>query len=181
MIKYNLHILTVSIAILNCDKAQDLSLNNRSEYSGIVYTNANGQILIEDIEDWQPRLIPLGIDSITGQFQRPSYFSVKPAFPNPAGIDSINWVNQPATIGCNIIYQIPIFSDVLITINVNQDSIIKNICDGKQATGLHHIYWDLKDDYGVSLPNGIYRMYFKIQTNDTTYTSFGDISIIGKQ
>lgn len=162
---------------ITCDKITDPVFIVKSDFSGIVYTNSYGEISKEDIEDWQPRIPPSEIDTTGWRNLRPTHFSIKPAFPNPAGVDSARGLEIYGQFGCYILYEIPELSDVDITVNVRQDSIVRTIIKGKQQTGTHVFVWDLKNDIGQPLPNAIYRMYFNIQTRDTIYKSFGDILI----
>ena len=128
-------------------------------------TNTVGEIVgSDDQSDWQPRLIP---DS-----GLPASLAVAPAYPNPAGVDSVVFGDNPR-IGCVITYAV---AASLQSVQVVVDNGL-TLVDDIQTAGFHAIFWDLQDDSGQPLPEGCYRITITSTTNDTTLVSTGDIQI----
>ena len=128
-------------------------------------TNTIGQIVgADDPSDWQPRLIP-----DTGF---PASFAVAPAYPNPAGLDSVVLGDNPR-IGCVISYaMVAGIQSVKVSVD-NGPTLSEDI----QQAGFYSIFWNLQDDSGQPLPERCYRIRISLTADETTIVSFGDIQI----
>ena len=107
-------------------------------------TNTLGQIVgADDPSDWQPRLI-LG----TGF---PASFAVAPAYPNPAGLDSVVLGDNPR-IGCVITYAVVAgIQSVKVSVD-NGPTLLEDI----QQAGFYSIFWNLQDDSGKAVTEFAY-------------------------
>lgn len=144
-----------------------VDIDNNFDCRGITVTDSFGKIIgSDDKTDWQPRT------QSTGGFPPP--FSASPAFPNPAGKDSLRLAGEAPRLACAIHYALPHnFQRVKVTIN---DSV-RTLFDGLASAGFYRIVWDLKDDYSQPVSDGCYSVLIKVTTDDTTYQSSGDIKI----
>ena len=62
-------------------------------------------------------------------------------------------------------------------IEYSPDSIVRTFVNGKQQAGYFQLFWDLKSDSEYPTPDGIYRTFISVATEDTIYHSHGDIQI----
>jgi hypothetical protein len=165
------NISLILLSIISCDKETDITSSN-IYFKGIVQTDTEGNIISEDYEDWQPR-------QRTGWVYDSLYS--RPAYPNPAGKDSVQIDFQsPKFLGCIISYTLPRQSLVTVTINNRPDQIVRTLFnESEKQAGTYVIAWDLKNDVGNLLPSGIYRVYITAQTNyfGKVIETYGDIKI----
>ena len=164
--------LSSLLLITNCKKPTEP--NDATVYLGIVRTDTLGQILEDDPEDWQPRTVS-------------PPFSPRPAFPNPAGVDSVyNFPghprpvpsSEPKFLACIIRFAISDTADVVINIFRSPNERVIQLIDTRlELRGLWVFIWRLEDDSGDPLPNGIYRVFINATIADSTYQSFGDVKI----
>ncbi len=148
------------------------SNNSEEHFEGITETDTLANILADDPDDWQPRKVSHGTGMI------PTGFGVEPAYPNPAGVSFHAWgLSNPERAVCVLTYALPELSEVSLKVNVTPDSTVKVLADENRTAGYYAHYWDLKSESGDDLPNGIYRVFIEVVTNDTSYTSHGDIKI----
>lgn len=141
-------------------------------YEGIVRTDTLGNIIEEDTLDWQPRCP----SSMPGE----PVVCFKPTYPNPAGQDSLQiFAWEPYRITCILFFCVPEGTEYFkITVNKNDNSIVKTLMIKNDINkGCYQMEWDLEDELGKSLPDGIYRVYFYATINSSPFRSYGDIRI----
>ncbi len=149
-------ILLISIIFVSCKKDMSPII---SGFTGIVHTGAAGNIISDDLEDWQPRIPEPGFHGLP---QIPEdYLACSPVYPNPFNISTTLKfaIKQP--------------SRVKITIRnspLNNGSIL---FDKEMYPGYHTIA--IK---GQDLISGIYRLNIFIYTQGQEYISYGDIQVI---
>jgi hypothetical protein len=163
--------LTISI-VVSCDEDSEINNTNIVYYTGIVQTDSEGNIIEEDYNDWQPR------ERIGWVYD--SLYSI-PAYPNPAGKDSVQIDFQSLKfLGCVIGFTLPRNSLVTIEINDKPDRVVRTLLsESEKNVGAYRIAWDLKNDDGNKLPNGIYRVYITAVTDyfNNVIKTYGDIQV----
>jgi hypothetical protein len=140
--------IVVLIIIISCHKSDD-------EISGITRTDANGNILSVDEDDWVMR-------SSAPSENEPS---ISPPYPNP--------------VSGAISFRFGLADTMRITFQIkNSKKIVRTLRDDElMAIGYHSIFWDLKDDGGEAVPDGLYRCIIIFVYGDTTFNTYGDIQI----
>ena len=173
--KKKLFTLLTVIAVLivvSCDEDSQTSSPGNLYFRGIVQTDTEGNVIVEDYNDWQPRE--------RGGWVYDSLYSI-PAYPNPAGKDSVRINSQsPPFLVCVIGYTLPRNSLVTLEIKDKPDRIVKTLLnESNQNAGSYRIAWDLKNDAGIKLPNGIYRVYITAVTDyfNKVIKTYGDVQI----
>ena len=159
-------ILLICLIFIGCDEENKITDGNTS-FTGIVKTTPVGTIIDDDPDDWEFRCI--ADDSAP--------FCVKPAFPNPAGKDSVFLSGENPILACCVHYSIATATHVNIIIKDRPDNIVCTLVNDFQEAGIYIVLWELKDDSGELLPDGIYRVYITATIEDETYQSYGDIQI----
>ncbi|KAA3612261.1 MAG: hypothetical protein DWQ05_19885 [Calditrichaeota bacterium] len=135
-------------------------------YSGICKTDTMGNVIEDDINDWQPRF--------SSTDTNPGPFRVFPAYPNPVTLreDSLLTI-----LVFNFI--LPEKAFVTITINDSLGHVINNkiLNNTSMSIGRYKVSWNLKNDSGKPVQEGIYRLFINAVTDDSTYQSYGDIKV----
>jgi hypothetical protein len=148
---FNLLIILLIIGTIFFVCGQITTGPNSSFFTGITRTTANGDIIEEDPEDWQPRM-DVSNEPLT----------VSPAYPNPT--------NRNITLGFRLLTSM----HVKITVNNAPNNVVLTIQNQNLPAGMFLSHVDLPD-----LNPGIYRVYFEGRiAGGITYKSFGDIQII---
>jgi len=134
------------------DCGQTTSSSYSLYFTGITRTTANGDIIEDDPEDWQPR---------TGVSIEP--LTVSPAYPNPT--------NRSFTLRFYLDHSM----NMNITVNNTPTNVVLVVQNNKHCVaGVHSLHVHLRD-----MDPAIYRVYFEGTTySGNTYTSFGDIQLI---
>lgn len=118
-------------------------------YSGITTTDQNGNVLYNDPDDWQDT----------------SLLDVYPAYPNPAARQIVLTLTTTDDADVSIVVRTP--SSVVRTIGLNT-----------RAGITYSIVWDQRNDEGVQMPDGIYRVVFSAaDSQEKTHTTHGDIQM----
>jgi hypothetical protein len=162
----------VSITILvsffigvGCDENTEAPERQEVYYKGISATDEWCRPIAEaDSEDWQP------VCSQTG-----GPFCLLPACPNPAGRDTLD-VDGIRMLACRIMVVVSDSCGVNTTINDRPSHVVRAI-EGTLIAGVNEVCWDLKDDSGTPVPDGIFRVHISATMADTAYESYGDIQI----
>lgn len=154
--------LMLNVILLSaCDKSVSPSLPS---YVGIVQTDTLGNIISDDDGDWQPRTSaqPSGL--------LPAFFSALPAYPNPAGIAFKAWGNSgPTGRVCILQYTLPDLAIASIFINGSPADTIRFLLENEWLqAGYFRLIWDIRDDAGDDVENGIYRATFIAEMADST-------------
>ncbi|MBL7996322.1 hypothetical protein JNM05_13210 [bacterium] len=139
----------ILIVVPSCDKNDD-------SISGITETDALGNIISTDERDWQ---------ITSSNHSSGSMPSLQPAYPNPT--------DGPLTFRFG-------FPDTMrVTIQIkNSKRVIRTLLDNEfRQIGYHTIQWDLKDDEGNIVPNGLYRCVFSFSSGTKTSKGYGDIEV----
>ena len=127
-------------------------------FAGIARTSADSPDLIgpDDPEDWQPRC--------TSSWD---VFCVAPAFPNPT------------SAGTTISFFLQDSSLVELFAESEPRNKVRAIASLDLQMGPWQVFWDLQDDSGAQLPNGIYRVWIKVieVSEGTIHETFGDVQI----
>lgn len=118
-------------------------------YTGITKTDAAGNVLENDADDWRDT----------------SFLSVQPAYPNPgSGASTIKLSTAEAT-SVTIVFRTP-------------EKVMRTIRIGTPSGGVTTIAWDHHDDGGDVVPDGIYRAIFRAtERNGATHATHGDIQV----
>jgi len=164
------------IAIGLCGAAQphggDACL--RGPFHGITATNEIGEVLGRpDASDWgclgggapAPALIGAGIPPV----QPPTEFCIHPASPNPV----------PGFT--RLVLALPSSGPVSLAVWARRTGHgppqvlrVRTLLHGEFVAGMHEVNWDGKDDQGVRLAPGIYRVVFSVAGGSVC----GDIEIL---
>ncbi|KAB2881248.1 hypothetical protein F9K33_01890 [bacterium] len=141
-------ILIVLMIIISCDK-------NDNEIKGITRTDANGNILSVDEDDWVMR-------SSAPSENEPS---ISPPYPNP--------VTGPLQ------FKFGLADTMRVTFQIrNSKKIVRTLLESElRQSGFHTILWDLKGDDGETVPDGLYRCIITFLYGDTTFNTYGDIEV----
>ncbi len=152
-----IYIFIFSIILFGCKKDTSPII---AGFTGIVNTDAIGNIINNDIEDWQPRWIkPVGLDPPPITMDRLLYCD--PAYPNPF---------NPVTIISFIIRE---NANVKISIFNTPMNELFVLSDQYSMAGEYRFNLNLSD-YG----SGIYRVYIQAKSKNYDEVSFGDVQII---
>lgn len=140
---------------------------NNNLLCSITVTDSLGKIIgVDDASDWQPRM--------PSELNFPPSFSVKPAFPNPAGTMASTFGGDTPRIACAINYALPqARQQVKVTVN----DTLRTLVDQQAQAGFFMVLWDLKDDMGAPVADGCYEVHITVSTDDTTYRAAGDILV----
>ena len=159
-----------ALLFLACDKSVSPA---KPSYVGIVQTDTSGNIISDDDEDWQPRASSQPSGAL------PTLFSAWPAYPNPAGTAFQAWGNSgPAGRVCILQYALPELATVSLIINRSPEDTARTLLANEWLqAGKFRLVWDLNDNAGASIENGIYRAHLYAETADSTYHIFGDIEV----
>lgn len=138
-------------------------------FSGIVGTSSGGPDPIgpEDPDDWQPRC--------DGSYA--SEFCFWPAYPNPTagGTQLPFWLADSSEVDLHV------ESAPHRTVRTIGPFSVPSENQQPFPSGgwISEVFWDLKDDAGDDLPNGIYRVWIKATrgSDGAKSTSFGDVQI----
>ena len=156
----------LSLSLFSCDKENTLTDKYILEkFEGIAQTDFNGNLIQDDVGDWQPRTCQ---DSNIVQLRSPKYFCFKPSYPNPT--------DRFTSIG----YALPRRSTVKIEIYSDVTTKIATlITNDTLPSGSFQYYFDFGDTTRKHLP-GIYRCYLEMKDLDSNkiYKSFGDIQLL---
>jgi len=79
-------------------------------------------------------------------------YVLQPNYPNPFSAGSAFGGNPETTIR----FQLPVSSDIEISIHNSLGQKIRTIVKGHQNTGYHQVSWDGLDDEGEQVPSGVY-------------------------
>jgi flagellar hook assembly protein FlgD len=80
-------------------------------------------------------------------------------------------------IGCAILFIISEPSHVRITSNDRPDHVVRVLMDDQRDRGEHRLTWDLYNNIGKPVSNGIYRIYIVATFSDTSCSSYGDVQV----
>lgn len=150
-------LLVSAFAIIQIGCGGDKGTNSEQGFEGITQTDEYGQIIYDDLDDWQ---WDDQTDLVDGGM-KPVPYRVYPAYPNPA-IGSIG-----------IRFQLPQLSDVeLCIINIRGETI-RGLVRSRKEGGVYRVVWDLCDEEGCKISPGIYRCIFKVNG----FESYGDIEV----
>lgn len=141
-------LIAVLVTMSSCDKNDD-------GIKGITRTDALGNILSVDPDDWVMR-------SSAPSENEPTVLA---PYPNP--------VSGP------IQFRFGLADSMRVTFQIkNSKKIVRTLLDKQlRQTGIHSIYWDLKNDGGEAVPDGLYRCIITFLYGDKTFSTYGDIEI----
>lgn len=144
----NILCIVALMIIISCDK-------NDGEIKGITRTDADGNILSVDEDDWVMR-------SSAPSENAPS---ISPPYPNP--------VSTP------ISFKFGMADTMRVTFEIkNSKKVVRTLADHElRQAGYHMLLWDLKNDGGETVPDGMYRCIITFLYGDTTFNTYGDIQI----
>jgi len=147
-----LTLLLSAVSLIGCRDSGD-----GDEFTGIVQTiEGSPDPISDDPEDWQPRC--------TSPF--PEHFCALPASPNPA----LHATMMRFGVGDT--------ADVELYVLSAPDRRVRTILEGRAIPGQNLVFWDLKNDAGQQLPDGIYRVYIEGTVSGKKIESFGDVQIV---
>jgi hypothetical protein len=150
---------------------------------GITKTDKTGTVLSADDDDWKfyeeweyddiYQKVKNFITSDTAQGPKipdlnyPVDFSIRPAYPNPFSYYSV------------ISFSIPENSEVIIVVVDKDRKIVKRILTRSLPCGEYSIQFDAKDDNGIRIKKGIYRVIYRFKSIERkkggVYMGYGDI------
>ncbi len=127
-------------------------------FQGITFTDASGKIIKTDPSDWcYPESGPPPSDTTSGEY------TVYPAYPNPVEHEDFVTIH----------FYFPQSTVVSIIVQDTTMNIVRNLISEDLLPGDYHLFWDLKDNDGHTVPPGIYRCRFVSQA----FNCQGDIWI----
>lgn len=138
--------------------------------SGIVETNDIGAILQEDPADWLPRMVTSsGGGTVIVPDPTSEFFSVGPAFPNPASAKT------------RLQFALGEKAQVHIWVVDADGNRVQDVMEGDSLTaGQFMVDWNLRNSSGNRLvAPGLYRVRFLVRhgQNSTEERSFGDVQV----
>ena len=86
----------------------------------------------------------------------PTTFALKQNYPNPFGREASASASSGGNSETRIDYQIPLANRVELAIYNGLGQKVRTLLNAKQAPGHYQIKWDGKDEFGISLPSGVY-------------------------
>lgn len=117
-------------------------------YSGITKTDTEGNVLEDDPDDWR----------------NTSFLELRPAYPNPA--------TRPM-ISVELVTADDASASVVIR---TPTSIIRSFSFDTPLGLVHRFTWDQRNDKGVRVPDGIYRVFVStVDPQGKPHRSYGDI------
>lgn len=146
--KSGLFFVILSLLAIACDKRDD-------GIEGISRTDANGNILSVDPDDWVMR-------SSAPSENEPA---VSAPYPNP--------------VSTTISFKFGMADSMRVAFEIrNSKKSVRTLLDHELLqAGYHMIFWDLKNDDGETVPDGLYRCIITFLYGDTTFNTYGDIEI----
>lgn len=141
-------IIVFLLVVFSCDKRDD-------EIKGITRTDANGNILSVDPGDWVMRASAPSENEPT----------VSAPYPNP--------------VSTTISFKFGMADSMRVTLEIrNSKKTVRTLIDHElRLAGYHMIFWDLKNDDGEAVPDGLYRCIITFLYGDTAFNTYGDIEI----
>lgn len=134
--------------LLSCDNPDD-------SIRGITRTDAYGNILSVDPDDWVMR------SSVPSENEP----SVSAPYPNPVTGPMHFRIGLPDSMRVTLVIK-------------NSKKKVRTLADQELLqSGLHLIFWDLKNNDGETVPDGLYRCAMTFMYGDTTFSTYGDIEI----
>lgn len=133
----------------------------KSPYSGITYTDENGDLIGPvDSGDWQ---LAWGASPGGTPIRKlvPTSMRAFPAYPNPFSNSTV------------LSFTIAYATEIRLWIKGEAHQLVRSYLVQNEA-GMHEFVWDGKNDQGEQVPDGIYRVYYEIGTDDPL-SGFGDI------
>ena len=103
--------------------------------------------------EWMGETI-LGVENTP---EYPESFILHDNFPNPF---------NPVT---NISFELPMYTDVNLTIYNLMGQSITTLVDTKMESGYHQVSWNGSDAFGNQMPSGVY--FYKVTTENATKTN----------
>lgn len=127
-----------------------LSLNTTPSYYWI---GIDGAGPLPKTLEWMGETI-LGVENTP---EYPESFILHDNFPNPF---------NPVT---NISFELPMYTDVNLTIYNLMGQSITTLVDTKMESGYHQVSWNGSDAFGNQMPSGVY--FYKVTTENATKTN----------
>ncbi len=147
-------VLFMSISIFSCKKDTSPII---SSFTGIVHTDVTGNIIEDDLKDWQPRWIEPGWGN--PNIEEGLLYCI-PAYPNPTNTTSI------------ISFVVRERANVKITVFISPLNELHVLYDKTGLLGQYQILFDAND-----LDSGIYRIYIDAKSENYEETSYGDVQV----
>jgi hypothetical protein len=132
-------------------------------FVGITQTLADGTVIGEpDAHDWG--CVGHGPGAAAGAANRDLAISGVPVGP-PTAVCAYPAAPNPASAATRITFAVPTSGHVTLSVygrnqghGPRETSVVRSLIDGDLVAGLFEVNWDLRDDHGVPLPSGIYRV-----------------------
>lgn len=145
-------ILLLLTPLNSCKKSSESDNDNCidfTDFDGITNTDANGNVISEDGDDW----CPAGqVGSIT----------FGPAYPNPTGSE------------CLIPFNVSLGTQGYIRIYNENQTLIRTLHNGTFTVNSLNPVWDLADQFGERVGPGLYRAILKVDQ----FCCYGDIWVL---
>ncbi len=88
--------------------------------------------------------------------------------PMPESIALAQNYPNPFNPSTTISYELPRAAQVELAIYNLQGQLIRTLCSGQMAPGIHHVVWDAHDSQGLQVPTGLY--YYRLRVADQVFT-----------